>query len=50
MYSQFDSSTGLPTHDGAGEPLNKNQLKKAAKLQQTQSIKYEKYLKSQEGS
>jgi cysteinyl-tRNA synthetase len=47
MYSKFDD-TGLPTHDGDGEPLNKNQAKKAAKLLKTQQAKYEKYLKSQE--
>ena len=49
MYSNFDE-TGLPTHDNTGEPLNKNQAKKVAKLFKTQQTKYEKYMKSQEGS
>jgi cysteinyl-tRNA synthetase len=41
MYTQFDE-TGMPTHDSEGEPLNKNQSKKAAKLYQAQQKKYEK--------
>jgi cysteinyl-tRNA synthetase len=47
MYSKFDE-TGLPTHDDAGEPLNKNQCKKAQKLFKTQQAKYEKFLKTNE--
>jgi cysteinyl-tRNA synthetase len=47
MYTKFDEA-GMPTHDSAGEPLNKNQGKKAAKAFQTQQKKYEKYMKSQE--
>lgn len=46
-YSQFDES-GMPTHDDAGEKLNKNQAKKAQKLFKTQQGKYEKWLKSQQ--
>ncbi len=53
-YSQFDSTTGMPTHMNDGEPLNKNQTKKAQKEFQGQEKKYEKYLaqqqKQQEGS
>jgi cysteinyl-tRNA synthetase len=45
MYSKFDE-TGMPTHDDAGEILNKNQSKKAQKLFKTQQAKYEKFLKS----
>lgn len=41
MFSQFDE-TGMPTHDSEGEPLNKNQSKKAVKLFQGQQKKYEK--------
>ena len=48
MYSKFDESTGMPTHGSDGEPLNKNQTKKAQKLFKTQQGKYEKWLKSQE--
>jgi cysteinyl-tRNA synthetase len=47
MYTKFDEA-GMPTHDSQGEPLNKNQGKKAAKAFQTQQKKYEKYMKSQE--
>lgn len=49
MYSKFDE-IGLPTHDGAGEPLNKNQCKKAQKMFKAQQTKYEKHLKTQEQS
>jgi cysteinyl-tRNA synthetase len=45
-YSKFDESTGMPTHSHDGEPLNKNQMKKATKEFQTQQKKYEKYLSS----
>jgi cysteinyl-tRNA synthetase len=48
MYGQFDEATGLPTHDAAGEPLNKNQTKKAQKTFANQQKKYDKYLASQE--
>jgi cysteinyl-tRNA synthetase len=47
MYTKFDDA-GMPTHDSQGEPLNKNQGKKAAKAFQTQQKKYEKYMKSQD--
>lgn len=43
-YSQFDSETGLPTHDAEGKELSKGQLKKVKKLQEAQEKKYEKYL------
>jgi len=46
-YSKFDDSTGLPTHFHDGEPLNKNQLKKANKEFQGQKKKYEKYIGTQ---
>ena len=45
-YSKFDES-GMPTHFHTGEPLNKNQGKKAAKEFQGQKKKYEKYLSQQ---
>jgi cysteinyl-tRNA synthetase len=48
MYSKFDAE-GIPTHDNTGEPLNKNQNKKAQKMIQTQQKKYEKFIKSQPG-
>jgi cysteinyl-tRNA synthetase len=48
MYTQFDASTGLPTHNDQNEPLNKNQAKKMQKLVKAQQTKYEKWLKSQE--
>jgi cysteinyl-tRNA synthetase len=50
MYGKFDEATGLPTHDAAGEPLNKNQSKKVQKLFKNQQGKYDKWLKSQEQS
>lgn len=43
MYSKFGDD-GLPTHDSQGEPLNKNQTKKAQKAFQTQQKKYEKFM------
>merc|ERR1712087_791040 len=46
-YSKFDDATGLPTHFHDGEPLNKNQTKKAGKEFQGQKKKYEKYLSKQ---
>ena len=46
MYSKFDE-TGLPTHDHAGESLNKSQAKKVQKLFKAQQSKYDKYMKSQ---
>ena len=46
-YSKFNDE-GLPTHASDGEPLNKNQSKKAAKEFQTQQKKYEKYMKQQQ--
>jgi cysteinyl-tRNA synthetase len=47
LYSKFDE-TGLPTHDSAGEVLNKSQSKKIQKAFKAQQTKYEKYLKSQD--
>eukprot|EP00549_Striatella_unipunctata_P022153 CAMPEP_0118722864 /NCGR_PEP_ID=MMETSP0800-20121206/31666_1 /TAXON_ID=210618 ORGANISM="Striatella unipunctata, Strain CCMP2910" /NCGR_SAMPLE_ID=MMETSP0800 /ASSEMBLY_ACC=CAM_ASM_000638 /LENGTH=588 /DNA_ID=CAMNT_0006631189 /DNA_START=51 /DNA_END=1817 /DNA_ORIENTATION=+ len=47
-YSQFDESTGMPTHFHTGEPLNKSQTKTAQKEFNNQKKKYEKYLKQQE--
>ena len=41
--NSFDSETGLPTKLSNGEPLNKNQSKKAAKEFQAQQKKYDKY-------
>jgi len=46
-YSQFNKE-GIPTHGSDGEPLNKNQSKKAIKEFQTQEKKYEKYMKQQQ--
>ena len=46
MYTKFNDA-GLPTHDRAGEPLNKNQAKKAQKVFQTQQKKYDKYMQQQ---
>lgn len=46
-YSKFADTSGLPTHFHDGEPLNKNQGKKASKEFQGQKKKYEKYLKQQ---
>lgn len=34
---------GLPTHDTAGEPLSKGQLKKLTKEQAKQKTLYDKY-------
>ena len=45
-YSKFDEA-GMPTHFHTGEPLNKNQGKKAAKEFQGQKKKYEKFLSQQ---
>jgi cysteinyl-tRNA synthetase len=45
MYTQFNVD-GLPTHDADGQPLNKNQSKKVAKLFQQQQQKYDKYMNS----
>jgi cysteinyl-tRNA synthetase len=45
MYTQFNDD-GLPTHDADGQPLNKNQSKKVAKLFQLQQQKYDKYMNS----
>jgi len=47
-YTKFDEK-GLPTHASDGEPLNKNQTKKAAKEFQTQQKKYDKFMKQQQG-
>jgi cysteinyl-tRNA synthetase len=46
-YTQFDESTGLPTHASDKEPLNKNQAKKAAKEFQAHQKKYDKYMQQQ---
>ena len=47
-YTKFDEM-GIPTHASDGEPLSKNQSKKAAKEFQAQQMKYEKYMKHQQG-
>jgi len=47
-YTQFDDDTNLPTHASNGEPLNKNQTKKAQKEYAAQQKKYDKYLKQQQ--
>jgi hypothetical protein len=44
LYSQFDSATGIPTHDKAGEPLSKAATKKLQKEYQKQQELHEKYL------
>jgi hypothetical protein len=41
-FGAWDDATGLPTHDAAGEPLAKSQLKKLKKAQQVQASKFEK--------
>ncbi|GLD94979.1 hypothetical protein PINS_up003604 [Pythium insidiosum] len=41
-YSQFDDS-GIPTHDAAGEPLSKGQIKKLTKEQAKQKALYDKF-------
>ena len=46
-YSKFDEETGMPTHFHNGEPLNKNQMKKATKEFQGQKKKNEKFLAQQ---
>jgi cysteinyl-tRNA synthetase len=46
MYTKFDDA-GLPTHDSAGEALNKNQGKKAQKAFQAQQKKHDKHMKQQ---
>ena len=45
-YSQF-LEDGLPTHGSDSEPLNKNQVKKAAKEFSAQQKKYEKHMENQ---
>jgi hypothetical protein len=47
MYSKFDESTGLPTHDSTGEALTGSQTKKLPKIVKAQQAKYDKFLKSQ---
>jgi len=46
-YIQFGED-GLPTHFSGGEPLNKNQSKKAAKEFSAQQKKYEKFMEKQQ--
>ncbi|CEG47812.1 cysteine-trna ligase [Plasmopara halstedii] len=41
-YSRFDND-GLPTHNNAGEPLSKGQMKKLAKEQAKQKALHQKY-------
>ncbi|TMW68746.1 hypothetical protein Poli38472_006214 [Pythium oligandrum] len=41
-YSKFDDS-GIPTHDAAGEPLSKGQIKKLSKEHAKQKALYEKF-------
>ncbi|TYZ66762.1 hypothetical protein PybrP1_010149 [[Pythium] brassicae (nom. inval.)] len=43
LYSAFDAE-GLPTHDAAGAPLTKNQLKKLKKDQEKQKKLHDAYL------
>lgn len=43
LYSAFNAD-GLPTHDKAGEPLSKGQLKKVQKEYEKQKESYEKHL------
>jgi len=45
LYSAFDT-TGMPTHDKAGEPLSKAAIKKLQKDQAKQAELYEKYRQS----
>ena len=42
-YSKFDDNTGLPTHDKAGEPISKAQLKKLKKEQDKQAKLHAKF-------
>lgn len=42
-YSKFHDVTGLPTHDAAGEPVSKAQLKKLKKEQDKQAKLYAKF-------
>ncbi|KAL7682509.1 putative ribosomal protein L25/Gln-tRNA synthetase [Plasmopara halstedii] len=46
LYSQFDTD-GLPTHDGVGTELTKNQRKKLKKEQDKQKKLYETFLSTQ---
>ncbi|KAF1323224.1 Glutamine-trna ligase, partial [Globisporangium splendens] len=46
LYSQFDAE-GLPTHDAAGVPLTKSQVKKLKKDQDKQKKLHESYLAQQ---
>lgn len=41
-YSKFDDN-GIPTHDAAGEPLSKGQIKKLTKEQEKQRKLFEKF-------
>ena len=43
LYSAFDS-TGMPTHDAAGEPLSKGALKKLQKDYEKQKESHEKHI------
>eukprot|EP00603_Paraphysomonas_imperforata_P006991 CAMPEP_0114448774 /NCGR_PEP_ID=MMETSP0103-20121206/20511_1 /TAXON_ID=37642 ORGANISM="Paraphysomonas imperforata, Strain PA2" /NCGR_SAMPLE_ID=MMETSP0103 /ASSEMBLY_ACC=CAM_ASM_000201 /LENGTH=637 /DNA_ID=CAMNT_0001620825 /DNA_START=13 /DNA_END=1926 /DNA_ORIENTATION=- len=47
LYSAFDSATGIPTHDKAGEPLSKKSLKRLEKEYEKQKDAHAKYLASQ---
>lgn len=49
LYSAFDEH-GLPTHDTAGEPLQKNVVKKLQKDHSKQKEIHEKYLSKLKGS
>jgi len=46
LYSKFDES-GMPTHDAAGEPVAKSQLKKLQKEMDKQKDAHSKYLAKQ---
>jgi cysteinyl-tRNA synthetase len=44
LYSAFDATTGVPTHNAAGEELSKGSLKKLQKDWEKQKEQHEKYL------
>ena len=46
LYSVFDATTGMPTHDKAGEPLSKAAVKKLQKEYEKQTELYNKYMES----
>lgn len=46
LYSVFDESTGIPTHDAKGEPLSKKMVKRLEKEYDKQKEAHAKYLAS----